>query len=99
MKIYVGNLSRETAEPELRQTFEKFGQVTSVVIAMDKIDSKPKGFGFIEMPTLDQANAAILGLNGKDLGGQVLTVNEARSGNNKMKETTGPKLHEPTGNK
>jgi len=97
MKIYVGNLANSTSEPELRQSFEKFGEVTRVNIVLDKIDGKPKGFGFVEMPTLEQANAAILGLNGKDLGGQALTINEARSNPTKTDAATGQKQHQSTG--
>jgi cold-inducible RNA-binding protein len=78
MNIYVGNLSHQTAESELRQTFEKFGEVTRVSIVTDKFDGKPKGFGFVEMSSQEHAQAAIVGINGKDLGGRTLTVNEAR---------------------
>lgn len=97
MKIYVGNLANSTSEPELRQSFEKFGEVTRVNIVLDKVDGKPKGFGFVEMPTLEQANAAILGLNGKDLGGQALAINEARSNPSKTDATTGQMKHQSTG--
>ncbi len=79
MNIYVGNLARETAEQELRQSFEKFGEVTRVSIVLDKIDGRPKGFGFVEMSSDEHGKAAIVGLNGKELGGRTLNVNEARS--------------------
>ena len=79
MNIHVGNLAKETSEPQLRESFAKYGDVTKVKIVMDKIAGTPKGFGFVEMPTLDQANAAIAGLNGKDLGGNLLAVSESRS--------------------
>lgn len=82
MNIHVGNLAKETSEPQLRESFATFGDVTKVKIVMDKITGIPKGFGFVEMPTLDQANAAIAGLNGKDLGGKLLEVSESRSTTN-----------------
>ena len=78
MNIYVGNLSHQTAETELRQTFEKYGEVTRVNIITDKFDGRPKGFGFVEMSSQEHAQAAIAGVNGQDLGGRTLTVNEAR---------------------
>lgn len=78
MNIYVGNLAHATTEPELRTSFEKFGEVTRVNIIMDKADGRPKGFGFVEMPTQAHAEAAIAGMNGKDLGGRSLNVNEAK---------------------
>jgi RNA recognition motif-containing protein len=78
MNIFVGNLSHQTAEAELRQTFEKYGEVTRVNIITDKLDGRPKGFGFVEMSSQEHAQAAIAGLNGKELGGRALTVNEAR---------------------
>lgn len=78
MNIYVGNLARETTEAELRQAFEAFGQVSSVAIIKDKYSGESRGFGFVEMPNTAEAQAAIAGLNGKDLGGRALNVNEAR---------------------
>ena len=78
MNIYVGNLSFETTEDDLRQAFEAFGQVTSVAIIKDKFSGESRGFGFVEMPTKAEAQAAIDGLNGKDLKGRSLNVNEAR---------------------
>lgn len=78
MNIYVGNLARETTEAELRQAFEAFGQVSSVAIIKDKYSGESRGFGFVEMPNTAEAQAAIAGLNGKDLGGRTLNVNEAR---------------------
>ena len=86
MNIYVGNLALETAEPELRQSFEKFGEVSRVNIVMDKVDGKSRGFGFVEMPSNLNAQAAILGLHGKDLGGRSLNINEAHNGNGKGTE-------------
>ena len=78
MNIYVGNLSRETAEEDLRQAFEAFGQVTKTTIIKDKFSGEPRGFGFVEMATKAEAQAAIAGLNGKELHGRTLNVNEAR---------------------
>jgi RNA recognition motif-containing protein len=78
MNIYVGNLSRETSEDELRQAFEAFGQVTSVNIIKDRYSGESRGFGFVEMATKSEAQAAINGLNGTSLGDRTLNVNEAR---------------------
>ena len=78
MNIYVGNLSREVTEEELRQAFEAFGQVTSVNIIKDRYSGEFRGFGFVEMPTKSEAQAAIGGLNGTLLKERTLNVNEAR---------------------
>ena len=78
MNIYVGNLSSETSEDDLRGAFEAFGEVESVNIVMDRFTSEPRGFGFVEMPSKDEAAKAIEELNGTDLGGRALNVNEAR---------------------
>ena len=78
MNIYVGSLSREVTEEDLRQAFESFGQVTSVSIIKDKFSGEPRGFGFVEMSAKAEAQSAITGLNGKDLKGQALKVNEAK---------------------
>lgn len=78
MKIYVGNMSYDTTEDDLKQAFEAMGQVASVTIIKDKFSGRSKGFGFVEMPDNTQAEAAIAGLNGKDLQGRTLNVNEAR---------------------
>jgi len=78
MNIYVGNLSREVSEAELRETFQAFGEVASAAIIKDKFTGESRGFGFVEMPNKDEAEAAISGLNGKDLKGRALNVNEAR---------------------
>ncbi len=78
MNIYVGNLSRDVSEEDLRQAFEAFGQIESVNIIKDKFSGEPRGFGFVEMPSKTEAQSAIDGLNGKDLKGQSLNVNEAR---------------------
>ena len=78
MRIYVGNLSSEITEEELRQEFEAFGEVESVNIITDKISGRPKGFGFVEMASKSEAEAAITSLNGKTLGERTIVVNEAR---------------------
>jgi len=78
MRIYMGNLSSEITEEELRQEFEAFGEVESVNIITDKISGRPKGFGFVEMASKSEAEAAITSLNGKTLKERTIVVNEAR---------------------
>jgi RNA recognition motif-containing protein len=78
VNIYVGNLSREVTEDELRKAFEAFGQVTSVNIIKDRYSGESRGFGFIEMATKSEAQAAINGLNGTSLKERTLSVSEAR---------------------
>jgi RNA recognition motif-containing protein len=78
MKIYIGNMSYEVQEEDLRQAFGEFGEVESASIIMDKVTRKSKGFGFVEMSSKEAGEAAIAGLNGKDLKGRTLTVNEAK---------------------
>ena len=78
MKIYVGNLSFEVTEEELRQEFEAFGEVTSVNVITDKYSGRPRGFGFVEMASVAEGQAAITGLNGKTLKERTLNVNAAR---------------------
>jgi cold-inducible RNA-binding protein len=78
MNIYVGNLSGDVGDDDLQQAFKAFGQVTSATVIKDKFSGESRGFGFVEMPSKDEAQAAIEGLNGKDLKGQSLNVNEAR---------------------
>ena len=78
MKIYVGNLSYEVTEQDLRQEFEAFGGVDSVNIITDKYSGRPKGFAFVEMASVSEGQAAITGLNGKTLKERTLTVNTAR---------------------
>ena len=81
MNIYVGNLSFEVSEDDLRQAFEAFGAVESASVVMDKFSGRSRGFGFVEMPTNDEATAAISGLDGSYLKGRNLKVNEARPRN------------------
>jgi RNA recognition motif-containing protein len=78
MNIYVGNLSREVTEEDLRQAFEAFGQVASATVIKDRFSGESRGFGFVDMPNKTEAQSAIAGLNGKDLKGRTLNVNEAR---------------------
>ncbi len=78
MNIYVGNLSFEASEDEIRGLFAPFGQVTSVSLIKDKFTGQSRGFGFVEMPNMGEAQKAIQGLNGKDFKSRALTVNAAR---------------------
>ncbi len=78
MNIYIGNLSYEVTEEDLKQAFEAFGQVESVNIIKDKFSGRSKGFGFVEMPDKANAQSAINELNGKELKGRSVNVNEAR---------------------
>ena len=78
MNIYVGNLTRDVTDEDLRKLFEGFGQVSSVNITKDKFSGESRGFGFVEMPGRKEAEAAISGVNGKDLKGRTLNVSEAR---------------------
>jgi RNA recognition motif-containing protein len=78
MKIYVGNLSYNVTEEDLRQAFEAFGQIASASIIKDKFSGQSKGFGFIEMPESEEAQTAISSMNGKQMEGRTLNVNEAR---------------------
>jgi RNA recognition motif-containing protein len=86
MNIYVGNLSYDVSEESLRQAFESFGQVTSARIIKDKYSSQSRAFGFVEMPEQVQAQAAIKSLNGKELLGKQMSVNEARPRTNQGRE-------------
>lgn len=78
MNIYVGNLSYSLSEQELRDAFAAHGEVSSVKILSDRETGRSRGFGFVEMPNQSEGEAAIEQLNGKDLGGRALRVNEAR---------------------
>ncbi len=77
-KLYVGNMSFKTSEDELRSAFGQFGAVTDVYVAMDKMTGRPRGFAFVTMGTPEEAKIAAEKMNGVDLGGRTLTVNEAR---------------------
>ena len=78
MNLYIGNLSWTITEAELQQTFEAYGEVSSAKIVKDKMTNRSKGFAFVEMPNDDEANAAITALNGQDVKGRNISVNEAR---------------------
>ncbi|MBT8399140.1 MAG: RNA-binding protein [Rhodothermia bacterium] len=78
MNIYVGNLPHATTESQLREAFEEYGTVDSAAVIKDKFTGKSRGFGFVEMPDDGEAQNAVNGLNGEELGGRTLTVNEAR---------------------
>ena len=78
MNIYIGNLSYEATDGSIREAFESFGQVTSARVIKDKYTGQSRGFGFVEMPVQSQAQTAIKSLNGKELLGKEMSVNEAR---------------------
>lgn len=78
MNIYVGNLSRQASGDDLREAFEEFGNVESAHVVKDKFTGESRGFGFVEMPSNDEARAAIDSMNGKEFMGRPLNVNEAR---------------------
>ena len=78
MNIYVGNLSYKASEEELNQAFSAYGQVSSVAIIKDAATGQSRGFAFVEMPNAAEGQAAINGLNGSELNGRPLKVNEAR---------------------
>jgi len=78
MRIFVGNLSRDVTDDDLRQTFEPFGKVATAEVVKERFSSESKGFGFVEMPTSTEAQAAITGVNGMMLKGRAVNVSEAR---------------------
>ena len=78
MNIYVGNISRNATEQDIKEAFEAFGTVQSAAIIKDKFSGESRGFGFVEMPNKEEGDKAIASLNGKDVKGRNLTVNEAR---------------------
>jgi len=86
MNIYVGNLSSDVSDENLRQAFESFGQVTSARIIKDKYSGQSRGFGFVEMPAQSQAQTAIKSLNGKELLGKQMSVKEARPRTNQGRQ-------------
>jgi len=77
-KLFVGNLSFQTTENDLQDAFAAFGSVTETNLMMDRETNRPRGFGFVTMSSAAEAQSAIEGLNGKDLGGRALTVNVAK---------------------
>jgi len=94
LNIYVGNLSFDTSERDLEAAFATYGAVTSARIATDRDTNRPRGFGFVEMANQTEAEAAIAGLNGTDLQGRTLTVNEARP-----REDRGPRNNQRAGSR
>ena len=78
MNIYVGNLSHDVTDEDLRQEFETFGQVESATVIKDKFSGESRGFGFVEMPSKEEAAAAISGLEEHELKGRKINVNEAK---------------------
>jgi len=78
MDIYVGNLAYATTDDELRELFGRHGTVTSARVVKDRVTDRSKGFGFVEMPNAEEANAAIAAINGTEVGGRTLRVNESR---------------------
>jgi RNA recognition motif-containing protein len=78
MNIYVGNLPYSVTDADLRETFSRFGEVSQVNLIADKFTGESKGFGFVEMDNNSQADAAIKGLNGADMKGRNITVNQAK---------------------
>jgi RNA recognition motif-containing protein len=78
MNIYVGNISRNATEADLKEAFEAHGAVASVAIIKDKLTGDSRGFGFVEMPNKEEAEKAMAMLNGKDLKGRALKINEAK---------------------
>ncbi len=78
MNIYVGNLSYEVNDNDLKQAFEAFGEVKSASVIKDKFSGESRGFGFVEMANKPEADAAVRSLNGKDMKGRAMNVNEAR---------------------
>ena len=77
-RLYIGNLSYNTTENQLQDLFSQFGTVTEVDLIMDKFSGRPRGFGFVTMESKESAEAAVQAMNGKNLDGRDLTVNEAR---------------------
>ncbi|MEK6682588.1 MAG: RNA-binding protein [Nitrospirota bacterium] len=78
MKIFVGNLSRDVSDEDLLKAFEAFGKVETATVVKDKFSGESRGFGFVEMSSESEAQSAISGMNGKDLKGRAVNVNEAR---------------------
>jgi cold-inducible RNA-binding protein len=93
MNIYIGNLSFDTTEDQLRQAFEGFGEVSTVNIIVDRYSGKSRGFAFVEMSEMDKATAAISGLNGQELNGRTLNVNEAKPRSESGNRNGGSRYH------
>ena len=78
MNIYLGNLSFDTRDEELRTAFSQYGEVSEARVVVDRMTNRSRGFGFVEMPNSDEAQTAIQAMSGRDFQGRTLTVNEAR---------------------
>jgi cold-inducible RNA-binding protein len=91
MKLYVGNLAFETTENDLQDLFEQQGQVTEVSLINDRMTGRSRGFGFVTMESAAAGQAAITALNGKELHGRALTVNEARARAERPRQFAGPR--------
>ena len=93
MNIYVGRISSQSTEKEIKKVFEAYGEISSIELIKDRYTDELRGFGYIEMPDKTEAEAAIAGLNGKEFNGKKLTVNESCSHRNsfkgKIKEISG----------
>lgn len=96
MKMFVGNLSFDATEADVKSLFEGFGTVSSVVIVMEKKEAKSRGFGFVEMPDDQQAGAAIASLNAKEFMGRPLNVSQARVKTEEKKEDLIKTWHDPS---
>jgi RNA recognition motif-containing protein len=79
MKLFVGNLSFQSTDDSIRSVFAEHGQVDEVALITDRDTGRPRGFGFVQMPNDDEARAAIEAINGRDVDGRTLNVNEARA--------------------
>ncbi|MEY2479671.1 MAG: hypothetical protein QOI04_598 [Verrucomicrobiota bacterium] len=89
MKLYVGNLSFESTENDLQDLFEQHGKVAEVALMMDRMTGKSRGFAFVTMNDTTEANAAMSALNGKEVAGRTLTVNEARAREERPRQFAG----------
>ncbi len=97
MNIYVGNLSYSVTSDDLRKAFEQFGEVSSANVITDKFTGQSKGFGFVEMPNKSNGEAAIKGMDGQDLKGRSIRVNEARPRTEGGSSSGGPRRSGPPG--
>ncbi len=89
MNIYVGNMPYSMTDSDLNDAFAAYGKVDSARVVMDRDSGRPKGFGFVEMPNNDEANAAIAALNGTQRDGRALSVNEARPKEDRPQRNSG----------
>lgn len=99
MNIYVGNLSYSVTSEDLRKAFEQFGEISSANVITDKFTGQSKGFGFVEMPNKEQGDSAIKNMDGVDLKGRSIRVNEARPRTEGGPSSSGPRRGGPGGGK